>query len=363
MGSGDGEEMADGAQGPGWYSNQGDIDDLAYFDGHRWTWRRRRVASGRWHEESLVSGPGELDSATADQAFARNGTSTTFTAGETVPEVIATEPDLVDTGWWSPSESPLPTFQSAGIDSAESDALAATPTPDDTLPADEAPTPVSSDDATAPDVGGEAPTSDLWNQKYAEPPLPPFRRGGEVDAEEVAAEEESATTQALTEAHLPPHAVAESTAEREEPVAPGRPGWASAEPPLPRFHRGEGLEDDDGDVGPEASGDEGPQVPSVAPPVGRDPEPPRELFGPPDDLPPPPMPVPPRSWNPPEPDPLPPPLADETPAEELPPPPMPPPPQTWAGSPPPAPPPPRAEDRLQAEDLPPPPMPPPPKTW
>jgi hypothetical protein len=355
--------MADGAQGPGWYSNQGDINDLAYFDGHRWTWRRRRVASGRWHEESLVSGPGEFDAETSDDAFARNGTAKSFTAGDTVPEVIATEPDLVDTGWWSPSESPLPTFRSAGVDSPESDASAAMPPPDDTRPTDEAPTPASSDDAGASEVG-DPPISDLWNQQYAEPPLPPFHRGGEVDPDEVAAEEESAATEAFTEAHLPRHAVAGSAAEGEEPVAAGQPGWAPSEPPLPRFHRGEGIEGDDiGDVSSEASGEEGLQAPSVAPAAERNPEPPRELFGPPDDLPPPPMPVPPRSWNPREPDPPSPPTADEASAEELPPPPMPPPPQTWGGPPPPPPPPPRAEDRLKAKDLPPPPMPPPPTTW
>ncbi len=47
--------MSDGPQRPGWYSNRGDMDDLAYFDGHRWTWRRHRDASGRWHQEALVS--------------------------------------------------------------------------------------------------------------------------------------------------------------------------------------------------------------------------------------------------------------------------------------------------------------------
>ncbi len=45
-----------GARPPsqGWYSIFGNPDDLAYFDGQLWTWRRRRDPSGEWHQEPIV---------------------------------------------------------------------------------------------------------------------------------------------------------------------------------------------------------------------------------------------------------------------------------------------------------------------
>lgn len=45
-----------GARPPseGWYSIDGNPDDLAYFNGELWTWRRQRDPNGEWHEEPIV---------------------------------------------------------------------------------------------------------------------------------------------------------------------------------------------------------------------------------------------------------------------------------------------------------------------
>jgi hypothetical protein len=49
--------MSEQSQQPpseGWYSLAGNPDDLAYFDGRLWTWRRQRDAGGEWRQEPII---------------------------------------------------------------------------------------------------------------------------------------------------------------------------------------------------------------------------------------------------------------------------------------------------------------------
>lgn len=59
-----------GGQPPseGWYAIAGNPQDLAYFDGRSWTWRRWRDPSGEWRQEPLVP-----PSATVPQPLAGHG--------------------------------------------------------------------------------------------------------------------------------------------------------------------------------------------------------------------------------------------------------------------------------------------------
>ena len=351
--------MSDGPQRPGWYSNRGDMDDLAYFDGHRWTWRRRRDASGSWHQEALVSSqpatasgldtsevpPPEQDTGASDTApepAAAEGPVGTGSGPSTEtapPPQGETEPSPARPGWWTPSpgagtagfpEPSLPPFRRA-TEPPEPGMVPARTPPGTGVPLGEPLPPLRPQQEEPSDPTAQQSSADLWSEQFAEPPLPPFRR------QPVDQDRSEAVPPLLPEAG---EEVAGPPDRADEPSAAALWSQQLAEPPLPPFRPGGEGEPPDAPGGGSTSSDEaahpGPEPGLERSATPRDPDrpeaaPPRPPdAAPPADLPPPPMPAPPPTWvtgaNPPTPPPAGPP--GETPGDR-PPPPLPPPPPTW----------------------------------